>query len=103
MAARKPKITWGDDAFELVMKIIDNAASSGKIGKTQQAIKTGRRITSQMQKQGQRSTPRVLNRRIDAIEKLENDSIRYKKFLAQEKAAKSKKAATKKAAPKKKK
>lgn len=103
MAARKPKIAWGDDAFELVMKIIDNAASSGKIGKTQQAIKTGRRITSQMQKQGQRSTPRVLNRRIDAIEKLENDSIRYKKFLAQEKAAKSKKAATKRAAPKKKK
>jgi hypothetical protein len=97
MAARKPKIAWGDDAFELVMKIINNAASSGKIGKSEQAIKTGRRITKQMQQQGKTTVANKLNKRINNIEQFERD---YKKIT--QKAA-PKKTAPKKVTPKKKK
>lgn len=49
MAARKPKIAWGDDAIKAVMTILRNAEKSGK---TTKALKVGKRIEKQFVKQG---------------------------------------------------
>lgn len=77
MAAKKPGISWGDDAIKSIMKMLNRGQAKGKIHKT---IKVGSIAAKQLGKQGKKLESKAVKTKVKLIEDMSKaDAISARK------------------------